>query len=210
MGACHVHEPRREMQDIQKGGDRVAGGFTNLGLLDKRVVKKCHSILLLIRVTTGVATLCLFSCCYSRNVESHLDQLVLASSRLLSLIRRAIVTISFPAIANSEFNGNFVTTRQVGVGDFGVRNLEGGAVLDIERYFRLAKLCFSPIPTTEGVLLLLEVGAVPVLEDFAETFVVLSAVLAWCFLRDATLVHTSCWKPSSWMTPEFLCKTLTS
>lgn len=152
------------MQNIQECGDGVTGGLTNLGLLDKSIVEEGHRVLLLfVRVTRSVTTLGLLSSRRPRDVEPHFDELVLPRSGLPAFLR----AIRLCPITDRKLNCYFVAAGQVGVGDFGVGNFESGSVLDVKSEFSFAELSFAPVPTAEGVFLVLEIGAIPILEDFA-------------------------------------------
>lgn len=48
--------------------------------------------------------------------------------------------------------------------------------MDVERQLRLAKLGLAPVPPAQRVFLVLQVVAVPVLEDLGQSLVVLDAV----------------------------------
>lgn len=163
------------MQNIQKGSDSIASHFTNLRLLHQRLVEERGGILLglLLLVTASLAILAvgLLFGGGSRHVKAHLNELVLAGSRLLSLAirRRSVIAI----LRQRHLNSDFIATGQVGVANLGVRKLEGGAVLNVECNLSLGELGLSPVPSTEGVLLALKGCAVPVLEDLAQAIVVL-------------------------------------
>lgn len=75
------------MQNVEEGGDSIASSLANLCLFDKSLVEECSSILflLLTTVATGVLTLCLLLCRYSRDIESHLDELIFARTSFLAL-----------------------------------------------------------------------------------------------------------------------------
>lgn len=161
------------MQDVQERRNGVASRLANLGLLDEGVVKERYGVLLLLRVATSVVTLGFFPRCRPWNVESHLDELILPGSRLLSLVGCPVVTVGFATVTNGKFDRDLVATSEVRVGNLRIRNLEGWPVLNVEGELRFTELGLSPVPTAERVLLLLEVGAVPVLEDFVESFIVL-------------------------------------
>jgi hypothetical protein len=64
-----------------------------------------------------------------------------------------------------EIDGDLVLTCQIRVGDLSIWHLEGGAVRDIEGELSLAKIGFAPVPATQGMLLGVQIDAVPVLED---------------------------------------------
>ncbi|MDU6242515.1 MAG: PAS domain S-box protein, partial [Bradyrhizobium sp.] len=72
-----------------------------------------------------------------------------------------------------HFDGDLIPAGEVCVSDLGVRQLEGRLVLDAERELGLGELGLAPVPASQGVLLGLENGAVPVLEDLAQALVVL-------------------------------------
>lgn len=105
------------------------------------------------------------------DVEAHLDELVPAGRRLfaLSVGRRSVVAILW----QRHLHGDFIATSQVGVANLGVRKLKRRPVLDVEGDFGLLKLGLAPVPAAQGVLLALEDGAVPVLEDLAQAIIVL-------------------------------------
>lgn len=69
--------------------------------------------------------------------------------------------------------GNFALASQIGVGDFGVGYLKGWAIGDIEREFRLAKIGFAPVPATQRMFPIVQVDAVPRLEDFCDAIEVI-------------------------------------
>lgn len=201
------------MQNIQKSRDRVASCFSNLCLLNQSLVEEVDGTLLiplLVRVAPSIATLGFLLGCRTRDVEPHLDELILPSRSLLALPwRRAILAVGLGSLVDGKLDGDFVTAGKVRVGDLGVGNFESGPVLYVERHFGLAELCLSPVPAAQGMLLALEVGAVPVLENFAQALVILPpGQLPPC--ASAAVIPTSCWKPSSWIRPEFLCRTFSS
>jgi hypothetical protein len=200
------------MQDIQKSSDSVASCFSDLCFLNQGVVEDCHGILLFfVRIAPSIVTLGFLPGCRARDVESHLNQLIPPSRSLLALPRRrAILAVGLAGLADSKLDGDFVSAGKVRVGDLRVGDFESGSVLYVERHFSLAELCLPPVPAAQRVLFALEVGAVPVLEDLAQALVVLLRVSRRLAHPLLPPLPTSCWKPSSWMTPEFLCKTLTS
>ena len=163
------------MQHIQKGGNGVARRLANIGLLHKSVVEERDGVLfLLIGVAASLAALGLLSCRCAGDVESHLHHLVFPGCGLFPvLLRCAILSVGLGTVVYSELDGDFVATRQVGVGDLRVGNLKGWSVLDVERELRLSEFGLAPVPSSEGVLLVLEVRAVPVLEELVEALVVL-------------------------------------
>ncbi len=198
------------MEDIQKGGDGVASRLPNLGLLDKSVVEERDSVLLLLVAAPRLPPLGLLPRCGARNVEAHLGHLVPPGRGLPALAWcRAILAVCLSALADRELDGDLVAARKVGVGDLRVGDLKGGPVLHVERELGLAELGLAPVPAAQRVLLVFEVGAVPALEDFAETLIVLASISRRRAVP-ARAVLTSCWKPSSWMTPEFRCRIFNS
>ncbi len=140
--------PGREMENIQEGGDGVACGLANVCLLDQRVVEQGHGVLLLlVGVACGVLALGLLAGGRSGYVEPHLNHLVLAGRGLPALPRRlAILTVRLPVLSNGELDGNLISTSQVGVRDLGVRDLEGGPVLNVEGQLGLSRT--RPFPSS--------------------------------------------------------------
>jgi len=197
------------MEHIHEGGDGIASGLANLCLLDEGVVEKRDCILFLfVRVAACVFSLGLLPRGCPGDVEPHLRQLILSCDGSPAL-GGAVCAVCRAILVDGELDGDFVSAGKVGVGDLGIRNLEGRAILDVECELRLAKLRLPPIPASERVFLVLEIMAVPVLEDLAEPVVVLDSQSAATVRRQRGR-YTSCWKPSSWVMPEFLCKILIS
>jgi hypothetical protein len=166
------------MQDIEERSDRVARSLPNLGLLNKGVIEECDGVLLLfVRIAPGLVTFGFFPCRRAGDVEPYLSELIPPSRSLPALPRcRAILAARLATVAERKLNCDFVAPGQVGVGDFGVGNFEGGSVLHVKRELGLAKLGLAPVPAPQRVFLVLEVGAVPALEDFAEPLVVLPKI----------------------------------
>ena len=162
------------MQDVEEGGNCVACGLANIRLLDQSVVEQSDGILLfLVCVASGILAFGLLAGGGAWDVKPHLHHLVLARSCLPALARGfSVLAVRFTIIAHGELDGDLVPPRQVGVGNLRVRNLEGGPVLHIEGQFSLAELCLSPVPSSQSVLLDLEVDVVPALEDLGETLVI--------------------------------------
>ena len=77
------------------------------------------------------------------------------------------VGTSIIGIRGGKLNGDLVATGQVGVGNLGVRDLECGFVLDVENELGLGEFGLAPVPASQGMLLGLEVYAIPVLKDLA-------------------------------------------
>lgn len=169
------HGPRCEMQDIQESGNSIAGCFSNLCLLDQGVVEERHGVLLfLVCIAPGIATLGFLPGGCAGDVESHLDELIPPGRGLLALPWRRAICLG--AVADSKLDGDFVPAGKIRVGDLRVGDFESGSVLYVERHFGLAKLCLPPVPAAQRMFLALEVGAVPILEDFAQALVVLLRV----------------------------------
>ena len=163
------------MQDVEEGGNCVACGLANIRLLDQSVVEESNGILLfLVCVASGILALGLLAGGRARDVKPHLDHLVLTRGCLPTLARGfSVLAVRFAIIAQVELDGDLVPPRKVGVGNLRVRNLEGRPILDIEGQFSLAEFCLSPVPSSQSVLLDLEVDVVPALEHLGETVVVI-------------------------------------
>jgi len=162
------------VQDVKEGSNSISGCLSDLRLLDERVVKESHGVLLfLICVAASITTLGLLPRGGPGNVESHLHHLVFPGRCLLPLARGAIVAVGCFAVAHGKFDSDFVTAGKVGVGDLRIRDFKGRSVLDVECELGLAKLGLAPIPTAQGVLFVLEGRAVPVLEELREALKVL-------------------------------------
>lgn len=106
------------MQDIQEGSNSIPGCLSNLCLLDERIIKESHCVLLfLVCVATSITALGFLPSGRPGNVESHLHHLIFPGGCLLPLARGAIVTVDCLAIANSKFDSDFVAASKVGIGD---------------------------------------------------------------------------------------------
>lgn len=110
------------MQNIEEGGNSIASHFANLSLLNECVVEEGGSILLflLTSITSGV-TISLFLCCHSRDVESHLNELIAASASLLALATRAANVVGAGVVGvlrKRHLDSDLIATRQVGISDF--------------------------------------------------------------------------------------------
>jgi hypothetical protein len=180
------------MQHIQKRGDRIAGRLADFCLLNESVVKESDGVLLLlVRVAPRLASLGLLPCRRARNVEPHLHELVSPRRCLLALAWcRAVLAVRLASLAYRELDGDLVAAGEVRVADLRVGDLEGGAVLHVERQLGLLELSLAPVPAAQRVFLVLEVGAVPVLEDLAEALIVLlrGQPPTWC-MRCLLLPH---------------------
>lgn len=75
------------MQNVEEGGDSITSSLANLCLLNKSLVEERSRILLLLLATVaaGVFALGLLLRRYTGDIESHLDQLILARTGLLAL-----------------------------------------------------------------------------------------------------------------------------
>lgn len=158
------------MEHVQESGNSIASSLTDFSLLNQCLIKQSCGILLLLVTTSALLALGFLSRRRTRNVEPHLDKLIITRGRLLPLSTSSPVRISVSR--QREFNRHLIAAGQVGVGYFRVRNLKGGAVLHVEGELSFCELGFAPIPSPQRVLLVLEVGAVPVLEDLGEAVVV--------------------------------------
>lgn len=95
--------------------------------------------------------------------------LALASGTAQLAIGASVVGVE----GQGELQGNLVSTGQVCVSNLRVGQLKGRAVLDVEGDFGFGELGLAPVPSSQRMLLALQRGAVPVLEDLAQAFVVL-------------------------------------
>ncbi|RBQ83434.1 hypothetical protein VDGD_20950 [Verticillium dahliae] len=99
-------------------------------------------------------------------------RLVLASTRLLALATRTAEGAVGARVVfvggGGKLDGDLVAAGEVGVGDFRVGHLKGRAVLHVEGQLSLAELGLAPVPAAQGVLLVLEGRAVPVLEELRQ------------------------------------------
>ena len=126
------------MQDVEEGGDSIASRLANLRLLEQGVVEKRGGILLLLAsIATCVFTLRLLLCCrHARDVETHLHELILACAGLLALAAGATkVSIGASIVGvlrQRHLHGNLVPSRQIGVANLRVWDLESRSVLHTE------------------------------------------------------------------------------
>ena len=88
-----------------------------------------------------------------------------------------------------ELDGDLILAREICIGDFCIRDLERGAILDVEGEFRFAEITLAPVPPTESVFLLLERDPVEKFEGFGSAVEVLLTLLNQRFapLLPATL-----------------------
>jgi hypothetical protein len=170
--------PWGQVENIQERGKRIASNLANFSLVHESLVEQVRSVLLLpsavsvFRARDVFAVLCLFLLGGDAgNVETHLDELVSRPGRFLASKLGASKVSICAGIAigrEREVDGDLVLSGKVGVGDFGVRDLEGGTVGDVEGEFGLSKIGLAPVPAAQGVLAIVQVDAVPCLEDFGD------------------------------------------
>jgi len=170
-------KPWGKVKHVEKGGDGVTSHLANLRFFDEGIVEESGSVLLLSFVAaSAVLALGLLLGGCAGDVEAHLNQLVPTSAGLLSLAASAALAVRAGVVGvlrQRHFDGDLIPAGEVCVSDLGVRQLEGRLVLDAERELGLGELGLAPVPASQGVLLGLENGAVPVLEDLAQALVVL-------------------------------------
>ena len=108
------------MQDIQERSNSIASRLSDLRLLNQGVVEQRYRILLFfVRIAASLAALGFLPGCCPGNVEPHLDELVLPGRRLLALARRrAILAARLATVADRKLDRDFVSAREVRVGDF--------------------------------------------------------------------------------------------
>jgi hypothetical protein len=167
------------MQNVEEGGDSITSSLANLCLFNQSLIKErgCILLLLLATIATGVFAFSLLLRRYTGDIESHLNQLILARTSLLALAsstaQLAVGASVVGVEGQGELQGNLIPTRQVCVSNLRVGQLKGRAVLDVEGDFGFGELGLAPVPSPQRMLLALERGAVPVLEDLAQALVVL-------------------------------------
>lgn len=185
-------EPGCEVKDIQECSKGIAGHIANLSLVHEGLIEEICSILLLssfflvlFLVTLGAFRLFLLHGC-ARDVEAHLNQFIGTRSGLAASILRASCRLSIGTIRLSrgerKLHRHLILSSQVGVGDFGVGDLEGGSVLDIERQLGLGEFCLAPVPSSQSVFAVLDVDPVPNFEGLAQALEIL-AVKKWSAYR---------------------------
>lgn len=192
------------MQHLQKRSVRIARHLPNLRPIHQRLIKQIRRILLLAFLTVTLSLslfiplpipipilrlhlllLLLLRRRRAGNVESHLGQLVAGASRLAALRSPTATATTLPVRLRGgtgsrqrELDRHLVLARQVGVGDFRVRNLESGPVLDVKGELGLAEVALAPVPAAEGVFFGFEIDAVEELEGFAGAVEVLRSVVS--------------------------------
>lgn len=118
--------PGCKMQDVLKRGESGTGNFSNLCLVNQGLIKQIGGILLLFFLifffgTTAILSIhFLFGGYRSRNVESHLNQLVSTGGGFASSIlgRSGFLTIRaiLCRLGQVELDRDFVLARQIRVG----------------------------------------------------------------------------------------------
>lgn len=168
-----------EMQNIQEGGNGIASRLANLSLVDERLIEEGSRIFDLLAVLAAcVLTLRLLAGSGSGDVEAHLDELITASGGLGALCASATqlgvgTSVGGGGRGQGHLDSDLVSTGKVGVANVRVGQLKGRAVLDAKGELRFGELGLAPVPAAKGVFLVLEGGAVPVLEHLGKAVVVL-------------------------------------
>lgn len=153
----HYNEPWRKVKNIQECSKGITGHISNLGLVHEGLVEEVCGILLLdlflvlfLIPFSALRLLLLHGC--TRDVEAHLDQLIGPGGSLAASVLRASCRLSIDTICLScrerKLYRHLILASKVGVGYFGVRNLESGSVLDVERQFGLGEVCLAPVPSS--------------------------------------------------------------
>ena len=168
------------MEDVEECRNSIASHLANLGLVHEGIVKQRCGILLLFaaaRVTASILSIGLLLGRHAGDVEAHLDELIPPTASLLPLapgttevaIRAGVLGVD----RQRHLDSDLIAPSQVGVANLRVRDLECGSILDVEGELGLGEVGLAPVPPPQGVLLVLEYRAVPVLEDFREAVKVL-------------------------------------
>lgn len=187
------------MEDVQEGGKRIACHIANLSLVHESLIEKIGRVLfldfflfllsflvlafaLILHLAFFFLIIAVFLLgalvllhCHSRDVKSHLDQLVRARSGLLAAVLCAarLLAGSICLTIKGKLHGNFILSGKIGIQNLGIRKLEGRSVLDVEGQLGLGEIRLSPVPSPEGVFAGLHVDAVPDLERLAQSLEVL-------------------------------------
>lgn len=184
-------EPGGKVKDIQKGSKGITRDISNLSLVHQSLVEEvCGVLLLNLFLTLFLVTLGAFRLFFlhgqARDVETHLNQLIRTRRGLATPVLRASRRLPVGAVCLScgerKLHRHFVLSGQVGVGNFGVGDLEGGSVLHVERQFGLGELCFAPVPASQGVFAILDVDPVPDFEGLAQPLQVLVMIFVSCLM----------------------------
>ena len=202
------------MEDVQESGKRIACHITNLSLVHKGLIEEIGRVLFLDFFLFLILAICLLGAlvllhCHSRDVKSHLDQLVRAGTGLPATVLCAarLVAGTICLSIKGKFHSNFILSGKVGIQNLGIRKLEGRSVLDVEGQLGLGEIRLSPVPSPESMFAGLHVDAVPDLEGLAQSLEVLrrekiKSGIALSLRRITIKPHTSWSKPSNWMIPE--------
>lgn len=178
-------KPGCKVKNIQEGSKRIAGHVADLRLVHECLVEEVGGVLflhlflvfLLTIGTFGALCLLLLHCC-ARNVESHFNELIGSCSGLaapvLCAASRLAIAVRISA-REGKLHRHLVLSGQVGIGDFGVGDLEGGSVLDVERQLGLGEFCLAPVPSSQGVFAGLDIDAIPDFESLAQPLEILDA-----------------------------------
>lgn len=169
------------MQNVEKRSVCIARNLPDFGFVHQGVVEGVGSVLLLavFPIRHLLAVLFLLSLRHrAGNVKSHLHQLVPSATRLLPLrscasqvaIRACVVVMR----GHCQLNSHFVLPCQIGVLNFRVRYLESRSTLHVKRQFVFTELGLSPIPSSQRMLLVLEIYRIPPLERGSHTIEILS------------------------------------
>lgn len=168
--------PGCEMQNIKKGGDSITSSLANLSLVNEGLIKKSSGVLLPFTNTSiapSILALSLLAGGNTRNVEAHLNKLVSTRSSLGTLCAGTAELSIGSFFGQSHLYSDLISTGQVSVADFRVGKFKRRSVLNAEGELCFRELGLSPIPTSQCVFLGFENSAVPVLEDFDKSIVVL-------------------------------------
>jgi hypothetical protein len=172
------------VENVQECSKGIAGHFTDLGLVHQGLVEEVGSILLLrifliFLLAFGTLRLLLLHGS-SWNVEAHFHKFISSRSSLATpvLCAASRLGIAVPIGGRErELHRDLVLSSQIGIRDFGVRDLEGGSVLHVKGQFGLGEFCFAPIPSSQGVFSGLDVDAVPDFESLAQSLEILDTGL---------------------------------
>lgn len=135
------------MQHIQESGERIARNISNLRLLHQCLVEEVCSILLFPLFFFLVFFALFLFDSSSRDIESHLDKLIWARTSLPATAGACAVRLGI--CGESKLDSDFILSGKVGVGDFGIWNLERRTVLNVERELGLGEFGLAPVPSTK-------------------------------------------------------------
>lgn len=176
-------KPGCKVKNVQECSKGIAGHFTDLGLVHQGLVEEVGSILLLhlfLIFLLAFGALGTFRLLLlhgsSWNVEAHFHEFISSRSSLatpvLCAASRLAITVPIGG-RERELHRDLVLSSQIGIRDFGVRDLESGSVLHVKGQFGLGEFCFAPIPSSQGMFSGLDVDAVPDFESLAQSFEIL-------------------------------------